>query len=39
VIAAERLAPSTCEGDNLRIDAIFIVPRRFPRHLPNIWQG
>ena len=40
VTAAERLAPRYLRpGDDLRIDAIFIVPRRFPRHVPNIWQG
>jgi putative endonuclease len=40
VVAAERLAPRyTREGDELRIDAIYIVPRRWPRHLPDIWQG
>ena len=27
------------DGDSLRIDAIFVVPRRWPRHLPDIWQG
>jgi putative endonuclease len=27
------------EGDDVRIDAMFIVPRRFPRHLTNISQG
>ena len=38
--AAERLAPRFLrKGDDLRIDAIFIVPRRWPRHLPNVWQG
>ena len=38
--AAERLAPQFMrEGDDLRIDAIFIVPRRWPEHLPNVWQG
>ena len=38
--AAERLAPRFMrEGDDVRIDAIFIVPRRWPRHLPNVWQG
>ena len=26
-------------GDDLRIDAIFVVPRRFPRHLTNVWLG
>ena len=40
VVAAERLAPRYMrDGDELRIDAIFIVPRRWPRHLPDIWQG
>ena len=40
VVAAERLAPrSMREGDELRIDAIFIVPRRWPRHLADVWQG
>ena len=40
VVAAERLAPRYLKaGDDLRIDAIFIVPRRFPRHMPNVWQG
>jgi putative endonuclease len=39
-IAAERLAPSFMRaGDDLRIDAIFIVPGRLPRHLANVWQG
>lgn len=39
-VAAERLAPRYMrEGDELRIDAIYIVPRRLPRHLPNIWHG
>ncbi len=26
-------------GDDIRIDAMFIVPWRFPRHLTNITQG
>ena len=40
VVAAERLAQRfRRDGDELRIDAIFIVPGRLPRHLPNIWQG
>jgi putative endonuclease len=25
--------------DEVRIDAIFIVPFRWPKHLPNVWQG
>lgn len=38
--AAERLAPRYMQpGDNLRIDALFIIPRRWPRHLANVWQG
>jgi putative endonuclease len=40
VTAAERLAPRYMRpGDDVRIDAIFIVPRRWPRHLANIWHG
>ena len=40
VTAAERLAPRYMrDGDDLRIDALFIVPRRWPRHLANVWQG
>jgi putative endonuclease len=39
-VAAERLAPRFArDGDDFRIDAIFIVPRRWPRHLANVWQG
>jgi len=39
-VAAERLAPRfTKEGDDIRIDAIFIVPGHLPRHLANIWHG
>ena len=39
-IAAQKLAPRyTREGDDIRIDAIFIVPGRLPRHRPNVWQG
>ena len=39
-VAAERLAPRyTRHGDDIRIDALFIVPRRWPRHLTNVWQG
>ena len=40
VVAAERLAPRYLKpGYDLRIDAIFIVPGKLPRHVPNIWQG
>ena len=38
--AAEALAPRYAKaGDDIRIDAMFIVPRRLPRHLPNVWHG
>lgn len=38
--AAERLAPRYLrDGDDMRIDALFVVPRRWPRHLPNVWHG
>lgn len=40
VIAAERLAPRYMRAnDDIRIDAIFVVPGRWPRHLANVWQG
>jgi len=40
VVAAERLAPRYMKaGDEVRIDAMFVVPRRLPQHLPNVWQG
>jgi len=40
VTAAERLAPRFMrDGDDVRIDALFIVPGRWPRHLTNVWQG
>jgi putative endonuclease len=39
-VAAERLAPRYLkDGDDLRIDALFVVPGRWPRYLPNVWQG
>ena len=39
-VAAERLAPRFMQaGDDIRIDALFVVPGRWPRHLPNVWQG
>ena len=38
--AAEALAPRYARaGDDIRIDALFIVPRRLPRHLANVWHG
>ena len=39
-VAAERLAPRYArDGDDIRIDAVFVVPKRLPRHLPNVWHG
>ena len=39
-VAAEMLAPRFMRsGDELRIDALFIVRGRWPRHLPDVWQG
>ncbi|MDB5722813.1 MAG: YraN family protein [Alphaproteobacteria bacterium] len=38
--AAEALAHRYARpGDDLRIDAIFIVPRCFPRHIADVWRG
>ena len=38
--AAEALAPRHARpGDTIRIDAIFIVPRRWPRHMTHVWHG
>jgi putative endonuclease len=39
-VAAERLAARHARpGDLIRIDALFIVPGRLPRHLPDVWNG
>jgi putative endonuclease len=39
-VAAGRLMERYMDGvDEVRIDAIFIVPFRWPIHLPNVWQG
>ena len=39
-VAAEQLATRYAhDGDSLRIDAIFMIPGRWPRHLANVWQG
>ena len=39
-VAAERLSQRFMrDGDDVRIDALFIVPGKLPRHLPNVWQG
>lgn len=38
--AAEALAHRYArEGDDIRLDAVFIVPRRLPRHMANVWHG
>jgi putative endonuclease len=38
--AAEALAPRFARpGDDLRIDAMFILPRRLPRHMIDVWRG
>ena len=39
-VAAERLAPRYIRaGDDIRIDAVFLVPRRLPKHVVNVWVG
>lgn len=39
-VAAERLAPRFARnGDDIRIDAIFLVPGKLPRHMANVWCG
>ena len=39
-VAAQRLTPRYAkDGDEVRIDALFIVPRRLPRYLPKVWHG
>lgn len=38
--AAELLLPRFLDGaDTVRIDVIYIVPRRWPRHLVDVWHG
>jgi len=38
--AAEALAPRYARREDVvRIDAMFILPRRLPRHLVNVWEG
>lgn len=38
--AAAALAPRYVNaGEVSRIDAIFIVPKRLPRHMPDVWRG
>lgn len=39
-VAAERLAPRYVRaGDDIRIDAVFLVPGRLPKHVVNVWVG
>ena len=39
-VAAERLAARYARpGDDIRIDAIFLLPGKLPRHLVNVWHG
>lgn len=39
-VAAERLAPRYARpGDDIRLDAIFIVPGKLPKHLPDVWMN
>lgn len=39
-VAAKSLAPRYARpGDDIRIDAIFLVPGKLPRHLANVWCG
>ena len=38
--AAEALTPRyAMNGEDVRIDAVFIVAGKLPRHLANIWMG
>jgi len=38
--AAEALTQRFARADDeIRIDAIFILPRRLPRHMTDVWQG
>ena len=37
-VAAERLAPRFGQGcDIVRIDALYVVPGKWPRHVPDVW--
>ena len=39
-MAAEQLAARFQRpGDDVRIDAMFVVPGRWPRHFQNVWLG
>ena len=38
--AAEALAPRFARlGDDIRIDAVVVVPARLPRHMVDVWRG
>lgn len=38
--AAEALVARYARPDDtIRIDALFMVPRRWPRHVENVWRG
>lgn len=40
VAAAEALSHRYARrGEDVRIDAVYIVPRRLPHHVKNIWRG
>ena len=39
-VAAERLAARYARnGEDVRIDAMFVVPGRWPKHMENVWNG
>lgn len=39
-VAAERLSARYGSGcDTIRIDAVYVLPRRLPRHVPDVWCG
>lgn len=38
--AAQRLTPRFGQGcDTIRIDAVYVLPGRLPRHVPDVWAG
>lgn len=39
-VAAERLAQRYGDGcDVVRVDAVYVLPGRLPRHVPDVWSG
>jgi len=39
-VAAQRLSSRYArDGDDIRIDALFLVPGRWPKHLTNVWMA